>query len=178
MPIAGASSFRPSTGDGPCASRPASEDRPVRVWVQGPRRGARTRGRCPRSPPAPSPLSHPSLLFTLLRLERAGAWECRVGPCCGELGDAGYPSARSSAARTGRLRPARRRRLRRVEEVVTSRNDQRIDRPLLPEQPPSGRVVSGTRGRAGVDGRAGVCGDLRHGRMSGRLPHAGRWRGH
>jgi hypothetical protein len=33
--------------------------------------------------------------------------------------------------------------LRRVEEVVTSRSDQRIDRPLLPELPLSGRQVSG-----------------------------------
>jgi hypothetical protein len=32
----------------------------------------------------------------------------------------------------------------RVEEVVTSRSDRRIDRPLLPELPPSGRRVSGT----------------------------------
>jgi hypothetical protein len=31
----------------------------------------------------------------------------------------------------------------RVRKVVTSRNDQRIDHPLLPERPPSGRLVSG-----------------------------------
>jgi hypothetical protein len=42
-PLAGRTIFRPSTEDGPCASRPASEDQPVRVWVQGPGRGARTR---------------------------------------------------------------------------------------------------------------------------------------
>jgi hypothetical protein len=29
----------------------------------------------------------------VLRLGRSGAWECRAGPCCGELGDAGSPSA-------------------------------------------------------------------------------------
>jgi hypothetical protein len=39
-------------------------------------------------------------------------------------------------------------------------NHQRIDRPLLPERPPSGRLVSGTRGQAGV------CGDLWPGRVS------------
>jgi hypothetical protein len=55
----------------------------------------------------------------------------------------------------------------RVEEVVTSRNDRRIDRPLLSGRPPSGRLVSGTRGQAGV------CGDLWPGRVFGRLPHAG-----
>jgi hypothetical protein len=48
--------------------------------------------------------------------------------------------------------------LRRVEEVVTSRNDRRIDRPLLPERPPSGWQVSGTRGQAELRGRAGVRG--------------------
>jgi hypothetical protein len=32
--------------------------------------------------------------------------------------------------------------LRKIEEVVTSRNHQRIDRPLLPEPPPSGRLVA------------------------------------
>jgi hypothetical protein len=32
-----------------------------------------------------------------------------AGPCCGELGDASHPCARSSAARTARLRAARRR---------------------------------------------------------------------
>ena len=31
-------------------------------------------------------------------------------------------------------------------KVVMSRSDQRIDRPLLPERPSSGRLVSGTRG--------------------------------
>ena len=50
--------------------------------------------------------------------------------------------------------------MRRVEDVVTSRNDRRIDRSLLPERPPSGRAVSGTRGHAGVGDHAGVRGDL------------------
>jgi hypothetical protein len=53
-----------------------------------------------------------------------------------------------------------------------AQSDQRIDRPLLPERPPSGRPVSGTRGQAGV------CSDLWPGRVSGRLPHAGHQRGH
>ena len=35
------------------------------------------------------------------------------------------------------------------QEFVASRNHQRIDRPLLPERPPSGRLVSGRRGQAG-----------------------------
>jgi hypothetical protein len=62
--------------------------------------------------------------------------------------------------------------LRRVEEVVTSRSHQRIDRPLLPELPPSGRQVSGTRGQAGHDGHAGVRG--RRTPWTGvRLPTAG-----
>jgi hypothetical protein len=73
--------------------------------------------------------------------------------------------------------------LRRVGEVVTSRNDQRIDRPLLPERPPSGRLVSGrlVSGRlvSGRRGHAGVCGDLRPGQVSGRpQQHAGHQRGH
>jgi hypothetical protein len=34
------------------------------------------------------------------------------------------------------------------EKVVTSRNDRRIDRPLLPEPAPSGRLVSGAGGQA------------------------------
>jgi hypothetical protein len=57
---------------GPCASRPASDDRPVRVWVQGPRRGARTReADAPRPTARSSPL--PTLvLFTMPRLGRAG----------------------------------------------------------------------------------------------------------
>jgi hypothetical protein len=38
--------------------------------------------------------------------------------------------------------------------------------------------VSGTRGRAGVDGHPGACGDLGLGRVSGRRPHAGHQRGH
>jgi hypothetical protein len=53
-----------------------------------------------------------------------------------------------------------------------AQSDQRIDRPPLAERPPSGRLVSGTRSQASVDGHAGVCGDLRSGRMSGRLPPA------
>jgi hypothetical protein len=53
-----------------------------------------------------------------------------------------------------------------------AQSDQRIDRPLLPERPPSGRPLSGTRGQAGV------CGHLWPGRVSGRLPHAGHQRGH
>jgi hypothetical protein len=58
----------------------------------------------------------------------------------------------------------------RVEKVVTS--DRRIDRRLLPDRPPSGRLVSGPRGRpvsAAISGPDGA---------SGRLPHAGHQRGH
>jgi hypothetical protein len=48
--------------------------------------------------------------------------EGTAGPYCGELGDAGDPSARYSAARTARLRAARRRRLKKgVEKVFTAR---------------------------------------------------------
>jgi hypothetical protein len=59
-----------------------------------------------------------------------------------------------------------------------AQSDQRIDRPLLPERPPSGRLVSG-RLVSGRRGHAGVCGDLRPGRVSGRpQQHAGHQRGH
>jgi hypothetical protein len=72
--------------------------------------------------------------------------------------------------------------LRRVEEVVTSRNHQRIDRPLLPERPLqrplAGRLVSRTPGQGGVDGHAGVHGALTPRTVSGRLPHAGHRCGH
>jgi hypothetical protein len=61
--------------------------------------------------------------------------------------------------------------LRRVEEVVTSRNRQRIDRPLLPEQAPSGRLVSGTAGQA--VSVAKLVSEARPRLMSGCLPHAG-----
>jgi hypothetical protein len=64
-----------------------------------------------------------------------------------------------------------------VEEVVT-RCDQRIDRPPRPERPLSGRLVSGTRGRTGVGGHAGVCVGLTPRTVSGRLPPAGHQRGH
>jgi hypothetical protein len=65
-----------------------------------------------------------------------------------------------------------------MEPERSARSDLRIDRPLLPERPPSGRLVSGRRGQAGVDSDAGVCGDLRPGRLSGRRPPAGHQRGH
>jgi hypothetical protein len=54
----------------------------------------------------------------------------------------------------------------------------RIDRPLLPERPPSGRQVSGTRGQAGLGRHAGVCGGRTLGRVSGRRPSAGHQHGH
>ena len=41
-----------------------------------------------------------------------------------------------------------------------SRNDQWIDRPLLRERPPSGRLVSGTHGQADVGDHTGACGGL------------------
>jgi len=62
-----------------------------------------------------------------------------------------------------------------VEEVGMTRSDRRIDRPLLPERPPSGRPMSGIRGHAGVRG------GLTPGQMcsaSGRLPPTGHQRGH
>jgi hypothetical protein len=74
----------PRQGTGPYASRSASEDRPVRVRVQGPRRGARSARPMPRTlttathrPPFPS--SSPAVLG------RAGARVGTAGPCCGEL---------------------------------------------------------------------------------------------
>jgi hypothetical protein len=57
--------------------------------------------------------------------------------------------------------------------IPRSKRTQRIDRPLLPERPPSGQLVSGRRGRTGVDGPASVCGDLRS-RRGIRLPTARR----
>jgi hypothetical protein len=51
-----------------------------------------------------------------------------------------------------------------MEPERSARSDLRIDRPLLPERPPSGRLVSGTLGQDSVDGHAGVRGDLRPGR--------------
>jgi hypothetical protein len=72
----------------------------------------------------------------------------------------------------GGRRPPDRLALGRVEEVVTGRSDRRIDRPLLPERPPSRRRVSGTRAHAGVRGgltpRTGVR----------TLPPAGQQHGH
>jgi hypothetical protein len=65
---------------------------------------------------------------------------------------------------------ARRAGLRKGGEVVTSRNHQWIDRPLLPERSPSERLVSGTRGQAGPGGHASVRGGLPPRQMSGRLP--------
>jgi hypothetical protein len=75
-------------------------------------------------------------------------------------------------------RPPAGRPLGRVEEVVTSRNHQRIDRPLLPERRPSGRLVSGTRGWAGVSGHAGVHGRTAVRTGSSRLLYARYQRGH
>jgi hypothetical protein len=49
-----------------------------------------------------------------------------------------------------------------LEEGVTSRSHQRIDRPLLPELPPSGWQVLGTCGQAGLGGHTGI--------HSGRTP--------
>jgi hypothetical protein len=68
---------------------------------------------------------------------------------------------------------ARRAGLRKGGEVVTSRNHQWIDRPLLPERSPSERLVSGPRGQAGPGGHASVRGGLPPRQMSGRLPHVG-----
>src|SRR6266498_1907691 len=45
------------------ALRPGSGDRPVRVWVQGPRRGARTREVDPPQPTTPLPLLSPTVLL-------------------------------------------------------------------------------------------------------------------
>jgi hypothetical protein len=68
---------------------------------------------------------------------------------------------------------ARRAGLRKGGEVVTSRNHQWIDRPLLPERSPSERLVSGTRGQAGPGGHASVRGGLPPRQMS-RPPPARR----
>jgi hypothetical protein len=67
--------------------------------------------------------------------------------------------------------------LRKGREVVPSQNHQRIDRPLLPDRPPSGRLVSGTGGQAGVDGHASVWTISGLDGVSGRLSHAGHQRG-
>jgi hypothetical protein len=61
---------------------------------------------------------------------------------------------------------------------VTSRSDRRIDCPLLPGQPPSGQLVSGTHDRASVDGHTGVRSSLAPGRVSGHRRHADHQRGH
>ena len=95
--------FRPSIGDGPCASRPAREDRPVRVWVQGPRRCARTRevDALVRRP-ASSPLLHPSILHHT-HAGRVRRRECMAGPCYGEPWVAGDPCARVLGGEDGPL---------------------------------------------------------------------------
>jgi hypothetical protein len=61
-----------------------------------------------------------------------------------------------------------------AKEVVTSQSDRRIDRPLLPELPPSERQVSGTRGRAGLGSHAGVRGRRGTPWTGGRPPTARR----
>jgi hypothetical protein len=61
-------------------------------------------------------------------------------PACRCPGDRRV-AARPEAARRAGLEGG-------VEKVVTSRNDRRIDRPLLPEPAPSGRLVSGAGGQA------------------------------
>jgi hypothetical protein len=58
-----------------------------------------------------------------------------------------------------------------------AQSDQRIDRPLLPDRPPSGRLVSGTGGQAGVGGHASVWTISGLDGVSGRPSHAGHQRG-
>jgi hypothetical protein len=90
------------------ALRPGSGDRPVRVWVQGPRRGARSA----RS------IHHSPTLLSSCRW-KAGAWWARraVLRRARECGRPVRPG--TSAARTARLRAARRRRLKDVEKLLT-----------------------------------------------------------
>jgi hypothetical protein len=96
--------FRPATVDGPGASSSTGQRRSA-----GPRLGAGFPGAA-RGAPGRSTTPH-------LSSSPCRGWEGRyavgaAGPCCGEWWVAGYPCARSSAARTARLCAARRRRLR------------------------------------------------------------------
>jgi hypothetical protein len=98
----GRTSFFPALDGGRgrvLALRPGSGDRPVRVWVQGPRRGARS-----------ARWIHPPTSF-LLPCWKAGAWWARRGRAAAGCGLRATRAPRSSAARTARVRAARRRRL-------------------------------------------------------------------
>jgi hypothetical protein len=67
-----------------------------------------------------------------------------------------------------------------LDLVLTGRRanrHQRIDRPLLPDRPPSGRLVSGTGGQAGVGGHDSVWTISGLDGVSGRPSHAGHQRG-
>jgi len=86
-----------------------AKDRPVRVWVQGPRRGARSVRPMPRTPTLEPP---PSFFLPLpYRHAESGRVVGTAGPCCGGLGNAGDPCAPVLGDEDGREAAARRRRL-------------------------------------------------------------------